>query len=453
MSETFLSEPIFTVAELPGVLARLAAMSAEADDATLIDGIAALEKLKAVACAVQARFTVAFKASQLETQKAAAAFRREDLGKGIGGQVALARQESPHRGARLVGLADALVNEMPHTLAALTAGDISEWRATLVVRETACLSREDRRVVDARLAGRLGSLSDRGVVAEARRIGYALDAAAVMARSAKAVAERRVTIRPAPETMTVVSALLPAAEGVAVFAALTRAADTRRAAGDARTRGQVMADTLVERLTGQATADQVPVEVQLVMTSTGLLGGDDTPARLTGYGPIPAGTARGLIRGLDDSTRAWLRRLLTDPHTGQLTALDTTRRLFTGLLRRAVVIRDEYCRTPWCGAPIRHLDHPLPVEAGGSTSATNGQGLCEACNYTKQAPGWTSRPGPGGAGDSIDITTPTGHRYTSRPPPLPGAPPPFPRGQPPRAPRPLRIDLFTDHPMALEYAA
>jgi hypothetical protein len=68
----------------------------------------------------------------------------------------------------------------------------------------------------------------------------------------------------------------------------------------------------------------------------------------------------------------------------------------------------------------------IPVAEGGTTSAANGQGLCEACNYTKQAPGWTATPAPGaaGAGDEVEITTPTGHTYTSRPPPLPRARPP-----------------------------
>ncbi|MGI8701265.1 MAG: HNH endonuclease [Nocardioidaceae bacterium] len=92
-----------------------------------------------------------------------------------------------------------------------------------------------------------------------------------------------------------------------------------------------------------------------------------------------------------------------------------------------VEVRDEICRTPWCGAPIRHADHVVAVEAGGETSEPNGQGLCEACNHAKQAHRWRSRPGPGGAGESVQITTPTGHAYISRPPPLPGALPTLPR--------------------------
>lgn len=64
--------------------------------------------------------------------------------------------------------------------------------------------------------------------------------------------------------------------------------------------------------------------------------------------------------------------------------------------------------------PIRRADHPLKSVFGGITSVANGQGLCEACNYTKEAVGWHTRGDPDGA---IETSTPTGHRYTSRPPP------------------------------------
>ena len=101
--------------------------------------------------------------------------------------------------------------------------------------------------------------------------------------------------------------------------------------------------------------------------------------------------------------------------------MDSTRRRFPDGLRRLIQTRDRTCRTPWCGAPIRHTDHVIPVSEGGATSAANGQGLCEACNYTKQAPGWTATPGSAGAGDQVEITTPTGHSYPSHPPPLPHA--------------------------------
>lgn len=116
-------------------------------------------------------------------------------------------------------------------------------------------------------------------------------------RAAKAEKDRRVTLRPAPDTMTHLSGLLPVREGVAVYAALTKHADALRAQGDERSRGQIMADTLVERVTGQATAQNVPVEVNVVMTAEAVFGDANTPARETpayvdGYGPVPARVAR-----------------------------------------------------------------------------------------------------------------------------------------------------------------
>ena len=118
----------------------------------------------------------------------------------------------------------------------------------------------------------------------------------------------------------------------------------------------------------------------------------------------------------------------------------STGRFFTGALRRFVLLRDQVCRTPWCEAPIRHVDHANPARADGDTTAPNGQGLCEACNYAKDAPGWIvhaltpdHRPrhrgsasgsgicsGSAGADPphTIRITTPTGHSYDSTAPPL-----------------------------------
>ena len=72
---------------------------------------------------------------------------------------------------------------------------------------------------------------------------YRLDPESFVTRRRRAEADRNVTLRPAPDTMTWLTALLPVKEGVGVLAALTRTADTARATGDPRTKGQVMADT------------------------------------------------------------------------------------------------------------------------------------------------------------------------------------------------------------------
>jgi hypothetical protein len=93
--------------------------------------------------------------------------------------------------------------------------------------------------------------------------------------------------------------------------------------------------------------------------------------------------------------------------------MDSVQRRFTGGLRPFIGVRDRRCRTPWCDAPIRHIDHPNRHIDGGPTSATNSQGLCEACNHAKEGTGWHARA----TGTTVDTRTPTGHHYTSRPPP------------------------------------
>ena len=471
----------------------------------LIDHIRALEELKGSICAAQARAAAVFDESSRRSN-ARAGIKAEQRGRGVAAQVALARRESPHNGARLLGLARILSTEMPHTLRALSSGVISEWRATILVRETACLTLADRQKIDELVAGdqeELGRLGDRKLIARIKSLSYGLDPHSVVNRAAKAASERFVSCRPAPDTMAYVSALLPVAQGVGVMAALTRAADRARAAGDPRSKGQVMADTFVELLTGQARAEDLRVEVQLLMTDRTLLHGilppaavgaaagqpgeparvagggpggcpgafvpsGAEPAVLAGYGIVPAQWARDLIRNAQASTgngnrgaegsnrvtevraaeggsggrgqpwphrreprsEVWLRRLYTAPDSGRLTAMDSRARRVPDGLARLIAARDQICRTPWCGAPIRHYDHIKPFREGGPTSAENIQGLCEACNQAKEAPGWTARgEDPTLCRHTVVTTTPTGHVYRSTAPPLPAPPlpaPPFP---------------------------
>lgn len=401
------------------------------DCARMVDQLRELEDLKSAAAALQARITVAFDVEQRHEQ-ARAGVPAEKLGAGIAAQIALARRESPARGSRLLGLARALVIDMPHTLAGLEAGRLNEWRATLLVRETACLSALDRSAVDEELAsdvGRLCGAGDRSVIAAARSAAYRRDPRSVAQRASHAAAERHVSLRPAPDTMCYLTAFLPVAEGVAVHAALTRHADTVRSDGDPRSRGQIMADVLVERSTGKAGGIS-GIEIQLVMTDRTLFQGESEPARFPGYGVVPAGWAREIVapgpdqnKDQDQPMNVWLRRLYSAPGTGDLVAMESRARLFPPGLRRFVQVRDQTCRTPYCDAPIRHLDHVLPWHSGGTTSIGNAAGLCEACNHTKEAPGWRSRPRPGPR-HTLQLTTPTGHSYQSTAPPLPGHRPP-----------------------------
>jgi hypothetical protein len=477
-SSVFVMEKASVAGMVRGWVDALAWSGSEMTDVERIELLRGLEELKAAAAAAQARVSVDFDASQCAEQ-AAAGLSPAGVGRGVAEQVALARRESPSRGGRRLGAAKALVREMPCTLAALTAGRISEWRAEILVRETGCLDRADRGVVDAELAGpgrlaALEAMGDRAVANAAKQVAYRLDPQAVTDRARRAEKERRVMLRPAPDTMSYLTGLLPVAQGVACLAALNQAAATARASGDPRSRGQVMADALVAALTqdpraaggssdttntastddtddtddtdGAGTADSpggpfgAPgrrsggpggppaasagvdrISVQLVMTDRTLLGGDCEPAHLVGYGTVPAGWARDLLR--DTDAQVWLRRLYTHPDTGDLLAADAKARLFTGVHREVLIARDQICRTPWCDAPIRHLDHSTAKHRGGETSRINGQGLCERCNYAKEAPGWTAHATrPPRDRHTVTTTTPTGDQYHSRAPAPPGSP-------------------------------
>ncbi|WP_394253401.1 HNH endonuclease [Arthrobacter pityocampae] len=283
-------------ARLRDLIDTVGSLPLGADGAELIDEVRALEELKSAIAGVQARTAVAFDLAQRRAQ-AAAGVPASEQGRGVAAQIALARRESPARGGRLLGLARALVTEMPHTMAALEAGRLNEWRATLLVRETACLSAADRCAVDDDLSpdtGTFDGVGDRQLVAAARAAAYRRDPRSVTQRASHAARDRHVSLRPAPDTMTYLTALLPVAQGVAVHAELTRHADAQRATGDERSRGQLMADALVERTTGTPGGFS-RIEVQLIMTDRTLLQGDSEPARLPGYGIVPAGWARDLL--------------------------------------------------------------------------------------------------------------------------------------------------------------
>lgn len=405
-----------------------------ARDSDVIDLIAELERVKAAACAAQADLAVALDAS-VRRAHTAARLSAARQGSGVAAQVALARHESPHRGQALLGLARDLQRDLPHTRVALREGRLSEYAAMLVARETGCLDRAGRAAVDAAICGDrqlLDGLGTRALVGRVRARVAAADPGAVARRARRAESERHVSLRPAPDSMTYLTALLPLAQGVASYAALSRAADSHRAdphraEGTERSRGQVMADCLVERLTGQSTADAVPISVDLVISDATLLGSGSEPAVVVGHGPVPAQLARELVAAsLDAETPStWSRRVYADPQ-GDLVALTSSRRFVADGLAALLRIRDQgVCRTAWCDAPARHRDHVIPVAEDGATTAENVQSLCEACNYAKQAPGWTQRT-VAEPRHTVETTTPTGHHYRSPAPavPVPTAPVP-----------------------------
>jgi hypothetical protein len=443
-------------AELKAMLARLGELTdaatvdtREADRATdtaRIDAIALTEQVASAAAGTQAALTVRFARSQVTTTQQQAAqddpLARDPrkMRRGIADQLALACHVNPTEGTRRLNEARALHAELPATYALLRAGQISAYVAGLVVTETRHLDPQQRREVDAQVvAGGLADCAPRQAAALAKRHAYAADPQGYMRRSRTARTDRRVGLRPAPDTMSVLSAFLPVEQGVACWAALRRHTDGLKSSGDPRARNQIMADTLTERVTGQATAGDVQAEVGIVIPVTALTHPTDPTAdspvastadapadstagaaEVVGHGPIPTPIAMEILA--KSQGRRWWRRLFTAAHGG-IVGGDPGRRRFDGTLATLIGYRDGgRCREPFCDAPAREIDHIIRHRNGGPTSFTNGRSTCVRTNQVREIPGWDVQLVHDGLAEqphTVATTTPTGHTYTSRAGPAP----------------------------------
>ncbi len=147
--------------------------------------------------------------------------------------------------------------------------------------------------------------------------------------------------------------------------------------------------------------------IQIVMPHTTLLGRDDQPCELVGYGPIPAALAREIA-----ADAVW-HRLVTDPLS--LALLDYGRKTYTppAALADFVRARDVTCRHPICRrrALDSELDHIVPFP-NGPTAEPNLMDGCVHHHKNKHAAGWQVIAHNDGR---IEWITPTGHSYVSEP--------------------------------------
>ncbi|GAA1535367.1 HNH endonuclease [Brevibacterium picturae] len=375
--------------------------------------IRALEELASATAAAQAREAVVFHTHR-QREDAANDVPTREQGKYAGNEIALAKRVSPSTGRKFLSTSKAVINDLPRTYEALAAGSISEAKARIIADETAWLTPEERLFVDEELKDRASVAGSRRLRTEARSLAANVSSDNAHERAEAASTGRHVSLQALNNGMAQLSATLPLQQAVAAYENLEAAAAERKLDGldFDRTRNQLMADVLVERLTGQGSASDVPTEVHVVMEAESLFSDGQVPAWIPSYGPLPVKTARNFLAA--NQARTFIRRMFTSPDTGQLVGMDSRRRTFGGLLRRMVVFRDDLCRTPWCDAPIRHADHVAPVAGGGETTWSNASGLCAACNYAKEHPGWKHKA----TVDDLTVSTPTGEEYETATPPF-----------------------------------
>ena len=335
---------------------------------------------------------------------------RGDPSLSVIGEVGMARNTGPAAAGTLVGLALRL-QELPRVKELFAAGQISEPVVRAVVNESVSLGADDLVILDGEVARRLPGLTPREAGRLTARAVIRIDADAARERAQRNRADQRVSMFPDTDGIAILQVRGPAEQIVAAHTALDDWARASRAAGDERTVGQIMTQTLVERVTGRRYAEDTNVEVQLVMDAPTLLGDGGEPVDLIGYGPISPSVADDILA---QAPNAWIRRLLVDPIDGTLVVREPRRRHFDPTTANHIRTRDRRCRQPGCDLKIRHNDHIHAHIDGGLSTTDNGQGLCVRSHTIKHLPGWTVTS----KGKATTWKTPTGHTYVSHPPPL-----------------------------------
>ncbi|HEV2089187.1 MAG TPA: DUF222 domain-containing protein [Cryptosporangiaceae bacterium] len=409
-------------------------------EADLIDCIVGFERVASWAQARQARLLAEFArrrphddplARQSETTSRFSEFAADEVGLAL-------RLSRTSATARLT-LASTLVEELPGTLAEWERGSLDGPKVRAIAEAAYVLPGDRCAALEARVlpgapeqtAGQLRSAVGRAVLS--------LDPDGAHARHQHRRQDRRVVIATEGDGMSSLWALLPAAEAAAAYERLGQLA-RGLGADDPRGMDARRADLFVQLLTGSrcgaATAVTTPPDrvapssergsdaggghdcrpagpgkplVHVVVPITMLMGLDETPGELVGYGPIPAPQAREIA-----AEGTW-RRLLTDPASGTL--LDHGRRTYSPPVGLADFVRgrDVYCRFPTCRQPARRadLDHAVPYADGGDTSAGNLHASCRHHHRGKtRAAGWRVRQHDDG---QLTYTTRTGHSYRSSP--------------------------------------
>jgi hypothetical protein len=334
-----------------------------------------------------------------------------------------------------IDVARTLVNHLPNTCSALATGELSAAHATVIAKETAAAIR------DGLSEFAIFSIEQKAIahaefhtpsqVAQQVRGAIAKFAPATFEETVeKARDTRRVSCYNDIDGMSTVVAILPAEDAQTVMKAIeafiikgssvfdlsadargTDARGTDARGTDARSADMKRADALTA-LAGFALAassedvalHRRPITVNVTIDLPTLLGLNENPGQLAGYGAIPASVARALA-----SDGKW-KRFITDPQTGAL--LDYGRETYSPpqALIDFLIARDRTCRFPGCrrSAALSDLDHAQSWEEGGTTSLDNLGALCRRHHLLKTHGGWSIESRADG---SCTWTSPLGKIY------------------------------------------
>lgn len=410
-----------------------------------------VEKQLAFLSSVQARLALHIDSLESETNEKSSVV----IERGTAHRISLARHRSPRTSLAYLRRMRHVCNDMPYLFSRFESGDLNESMMMAIAGPFDETSSYERQLFDDQFRNH-PSMFDGASVVQARDIARQFvngilddERGEEMEKKTK---HRGLSFRSGKDCINM-NACLPVEVGIAVDKGLEAAAQKAKKAGDPRTIAQLKVDIMIARLTGNNPEAPLPIKlhVNLVMTDMALLMDGHDPASIPGYGSVPASYAARLLESyaetdgntpaseLSDIQRrikmiASVRRLYVLPGGHDLVAMDSKERLFKGMLRKFIELRDPYCRTPFCTNKPRHADHITQKSRGGPTSAGNGCMKCASCNLAKEARGWkeeTVRESP----HQINIQPGGSVDYESYPPPLLGT------ARPERAREPDTDDL------------
>lgn len=336
---------------------------------------------------------------------------------------------------------ETLVHELPATLAALASGALSIAHARVIVDQLSSVDAPDRGAFEALILPIAKTHTAAHVRQSARKLREKLHPETSASRHRSANLERRVEFTPALDGMAWLSVLATAPVALAIQDRLTGLAREARHVGDTRTTPQLEADAAATLLMHGTTArgendlpdwfipgmlditHTIVPTVHLTVPVLTMLGHDDAPAGLDGYGPIDHETATRLAANAPSFIR-----ILTHPHTGSVLSVGRDRYAPPPDLKRMLAVRDAHCRAPGCNRAANRcdIDHTVAWAAGGSTSAGNLAHLCPGHHHLKHETGWTVQHSDNGL---LTWTTPSGRQHTTIPDPPDWQP--LPRADPP----------------------
>lgn len=289
--------------------------------------------------------------------------------------------------------ADTLRTRCPDLWLAFTAGDVDERNAVTTAQYAATLPDDDPAswtAFDTAVTGPAQMLPPGKFRTRARAVRERVHTESVTDRHRRAAGDRGVWLTPELDGMATLTLTGPAAGVSAMHDRVdVTARHLHTQDGETRTLAQLRADVLIDLVTTGTTETSGPPPgrpaVAITVPVLTLLGQNEEPAMLDGYGPIDLDTARRLA----GEASSWVR-ILTHPVTGTILDLDRRTYRVTNPLRRFLGVRDPVCIFPGCTRPARHcqIDHRLDWQYGGTTTDTNLAPQCQTHHVLKTKSRW-----------------------------------------------------------------